>query len=36
MTKSEYSKCFPPYGASPARIHGDSVGMPPHSTILDR
>jgi len=36
MTKSEYSKCSPPYGASPARIHGDSVGMPPHSTILDR
>ena len=25
MTELEYSKCFSPFGSSPARIHGDSV-----------
>ena len=36
LSKIEFGKCFPAHGASPAAVHGASVGLGPGQSILHR
>ena len=36
LTKDEFGKSFPAYGAFPAPMHAEAVGLAANQTILDR